>query len=80
MQTILIANFVNLPASSYHGYYFPVWAQVIGWMTAIGPLILVPIAAVYTYRQDVSNNAYSAETFLQVSFTYLCTQGSLEVQ
>ena len=62
----MITNFVYLKDFQYHGYLFPVWAQVIGWMTAIVPLVLVPIAAIYTFRTDLRTNPFTAETVFQV--------------
>lgn len=69
-QVIVIFNLIRVEKVDYHDTVLPDWAQAVGWMTALIPLFLVPVAAIYTYIKDCRNNSYSAETVWQVCADY----------
>lgn len=59
-------NFVGTSKLSYGSYILPDWAQTIGWLVAVIPVVLVPVYAVLVYIYDRMCNAESGETVLQV--------------
>lgn len=70
---IVIFNFIDSGKVTYGGYELPGWAQSIGWMVAVLPLVLIPIYAVMVYIYDMMCYPDSGETVLQVredNFTY----------
>ncbi|XP_067929666.1 sodium-dependent proline transporter-like [Watersipora subatra] len=62
---IFVFNFIHVSKIDYHGYVLPDWAQAFGWLLVWVPLIMVPIAAIFTVKADRRANPYSAESLLQ---------------
>ncbi|XP_013390653.1 sodium- and chloride-dependent glycine transporter 1-like [Lingula anatina] len=52
MLAVIVFKFIQLKPYMYHGYTFPVWAQAIGWVIALTPVVLIPAWFLGRYCYD----------------------------
>ena len=65
---IVIFNFIESGKLEYGDYVLPDWAQALGWMIAIIPIVLIPVYSLLVYIYDLMCNPDSGETILQVEY------------
>ncbi len=47
MQAILVFSFVMYKPAKYGDYYYPLWADALGWGLALISILPIPIVAAY---------------------------------
>ncbi|XP_023931329.1 sodium- and chloride-dependent glycine transporter 1-like [Lingula anatina] len=52
MLAVIVFKFIQLKPYVYHGYTFPVWAQVLGWLIQLTPVALIPAWILRRYCYD----------------------------
>lgn len=62
----MIFNFVDTAKLEYGSYVLPDWAQAIGWLVALVPIILIPVYSVIVVVYDMMCRPNTGESILQV--------------
>lgn len=65
----MVFNFIDTEPLSYGNYVLPLWAQAIGWMVALIPIILIPIYSTLVIIYDYMCHPDTGEDFIMVSVT-----------
>jgi len=62
----VVFNFIQTGKLSYGNYLLPNWAQTIGWLVAVLPILIIPIYAVMVIVYDYLSLPDSEESIWQV--------------
>ncbi|XP_055352331.1 sodium-dependent proline transporter-like isoform X2 [Paramacrobiotus metropolitanus] len=63
---LIVADWIYYEPTKYNGVRLPLWTQVIGWMLALGPVMLIPLHAAY---EIYNNRKLSFCAILKTLFT-----------
>ena len=73
LQAILAYNIYDTTPLSVGDYELPTWAQTLGWLMAVAPVALIPIAAVWVVYKSYGDPCYEGLSFGRVSNGYVVT-------
>ena len=54
-QFLLIFNWIQYKPMNLGNYIYPLWANVLGWIVALAPVVAVPIIMIYKLSTAPSN-------------------------
>lgn len=46
---MVVVSFATFNPPKYGSYYFPMWANMVGWCLSISSMIMVPLYAIYKF-------------------------------
>ena len=66
-QLILIFSWINYEGSTYDGYIFPDWANVLGWCITFSSVVCVPIVAIWKICHEEGTLVARVQKLMQPS-------------
>ena len=68
-----MVNIVQFTPLAVGDYVMPTWAQTLGWLMAVSPIVAVVLYAVYEIFLSYDYDDYKGLSFLAVSVFYIPT-------